>query len=83
MRLQAGLRKPGQLLDRLVPTTGAHNGAATGRGGRDAVHMVIERFNNRDAEAAYRRLRAQGRGVREEPRYVDSWVEATSSAASS
>jgi hypothetical protein len=45
--------------------------------------MVIERFNNRDAEAAYRRLRAQGRGVREEPRYVDSWLEATSSAASS
>ena len=51
--------------------------------GGEMLLIVIERFNNRHGEAAYRRLEAQGCGVPEEPRYLDSWVEATSGAASS
>ena len=40
------------------------------------LFMVIERFKNRDAKAAYRRLRDHGRGAPDGLRYVDSWVEA-------
>ena len=39
------------------------------------LFMVIERFRNRDAKAAYRRFRDQGRLMPEGLRYVDSWVE--------
>jgi Protein of unknown function (DUF3303) len=41
------------------------------------LFMVIERFENRDAKAVYRRLRDQGRGVPDGLRYVDSWIEAS------
>ena len=40
------------------------------------LFMVVERFNNRDARAVYRRLRDQGRGTPEGLRYVDSWTAA-------
>ena len=45
--------------------------------------MVIERFKERDAKPVYRRLRDEGRGAPDGLRYVGSWVEAISTAASS
>jgi Protein of unknown function (DUF3303) len=40
------------------------------------LFMVIERFRNRDARPAYRRLRESGRQMPEGLRYLDSWIEA-------
>jgi hypothetical protein len=39
------------------------------------LFMVIERFRNRDARPAYRRLRESGRQMPEGLRYLDSWIE--------
>lgn len=41
------------------------------------LFMVIERFKNGDAKAAYRRFRDEGRMLPEGLTYVDSWVEAS------
>ena len=41
------------------------------------LFMVVERFKNRDAKAAYRHFRDKGRGTPEGLRYVDSWIEAS------
>ena len=38
------------------------------------LFMVVERFKNRDAKAAYRHFRDKGRGLPDGLRYVDSWV---------
>ena len=38
------------------------------------LFMVVERFKNRDAKAAYRHFRDKGRGTPEGLRYVDSWI---------
>ena len=40
------------------------------------LFMVIERFKERDAPAAYRRFHKDGRLLPEGIEYVDSWVEA-------
>jgi hypothetical protein len=39
------------------------------------LFMLIERFKNQDAVAAYQHLRDKGRGLPEGLKYVDSWVE--------
>lgn len=39
------------------------------------LFMVVERFKNRDAKAAYRHFRDKGRGLPDGLRYVDSWIE--------
>ena len=39
------------------------------------LYMVIERFKNRDAAAAYRRFAERGRMLPEGLAYVTSWVE--------
>ena len=39
------------------------------------LYMVIERFQNRDAKAVYRRFREKGRMAPKGLVYVDSWVE--------
>jgi len=39
------------------------------------LYMVIERFQNRDATAVYRRFREKGRMLPDGLKYVDSWVE--------
>jgi hypothetical protein len=43
----------------------------------DVLFMVIERFRNQDAKAAYHRYREQGRLVPDGLNYVGSWVEAS------
>jgi len=40
------------------------------------LFMVIERFRDRNAVAAYRRFREQGRMMPDGLRYVGSWIEA-------
>ena len=39
------------------------------------LYMVIERFKNRDAKAAYVRFAERGRMMPDGVRYVSSWVE--------
>jgi len=39
------------------------------------LYMVIERFENRDAKAVYRRFRHKGRMAPDGLAYIDSWVE--------
>jgi len=41
------------------------------------LFMVVERFKNRDAKAAYRHFRDKGRGLPDGLRYVDSWIESS------
>jgi hypothetical protein len=41
------------------------------------LFMVIERFRNQDAKAAYQRFRERGRLAPEGLSYVGSWVEAS------
>ena len=40
------------------------------------LFMVVEKFNNRDAKAIYRRLREGGREMPKGLTYVGSWIEA-------
>jgi hypothetical protein len=40
------------------------------------LFMVIERFNDRDARAVYRRFREKGRMMPDGLNYVGSWIEA-------
>jgi hypothetical protein len=40
------------------------------------LFMVIERFNDRDARAVYRRFREKGRMMPDGLKYVGSWIEA-------
>ncbi len=39
------------------------------------LYMVIERFKNRDAKAAYRRLSERGRMLPDGVSFISSWVE--------
>ena len=39
------------------------------------LFMIIERFRNRDARPAYRRLAGSGRNMPDGLTYIDSWVE--------
>ena len=41
------------------------------------LFMIIERFNDADVVAIYRRVRDEGRRLPDGLRYVDSWVEAS------
>lgn len=41
----------------------------------NTLYMVVERFKNQDAAAAYRRFRDRGRMMPEGLLYVSSWVD--------
>ncbi len=43
-------------------------------GAIDMLVLLIERFRNGDAGPVYERVRAEGRGLPDGLRYVDSWV---------
>ena len=42
--------------------------------------MIVERFKNRDPKPIYRRLQDSGRQMPEGLRYLDSWINPTSTA---
>src|SRR5258707_7621364 len=46
-----------------------------GRGDRNMLFMVIERFRDNDMVPIYQRLRDKGRSLPDGLEYVDSWVE--------